>query len=129
MKQEYINKEWLLEMLEGRYERNEARDAIDVGHKAEIKLLMDMLKGTRGLELEEYAASYNSPTIFVNDMSDTFQFFTKLFLKASKSFQTALNQGKATEAENINKKLVHYMRALGALRIVANGGQNEEKMP
>ena len=129
MKQEYINKEWLLEMLEGRYERNEARDAIDVGHRAELKMLMDMLRGTKGLMLEEYVARHNGPTVFVNDMSDTFQFFNKLFIKASKSFQTALNQGKATEAENINKKIVHYMRALAALRIVANGGQNEEKMP
>ena len=128
MKQEYISKEWLLEVLEGRYNRNEARDAIDVGHKAEIKMLMEMLKGTRGLKLEEYVTSYNSPTVFVNDMSDTFQFFTKLFIKASKSFQTALNQGKTTEAENINKKIVHYMRALAALRIVAKGGENEEKM-
>lgn len=121
MKQEYISKEWLLEMLEGRYNRNEARDAIDVGHRSELKMLMDMLRGTKGLELEEYAARYNSSTA-ADDVSDTIQFFNKLYSKACKNFQTAQNAGKATEAENISRKISHYQRALSALRFL-NGGE------
>lgn len=127
MKQEYINKEWLLEMLEGRYNRNDAKDAIDVGHRAELKLLMDMLRGTKGLVLEEPAARQDGSTVGANDISDTFKFFNKLHDKACKNFQTAQKQGKVLEAENIQKKITHYGLALAALRIV-NGGEQDEPL-
>ena len=127
MKQEYINKEWLLEMLEGRYNRNDAKDAIDVGHRAELKLLMDMLRGTKGLVLEEPVARQDGSTVAANDISDTFKFFNELHNKACKNFQTAQKQGKVLEAENIQKKIIHYGLALAALRIV-NGWEQDEPL-
>ena len=53
---------------------------------------------------------------FMLPMEETLQFFEKLLCKAERNYSSARKRGAEREASDIQKKIVHYQRAVEVLK-------------